>query len=113
MNAAEISDELLAKQLWALGDVVRLRLLRLLPDSCDCECSGANNVSQLAAKLGLSQPTVSHHLRVLRQMGLVQSTRMCRDVYYWLCPDATKQTLGALETFLATRHHLDTGEEGC
>lgn len=71
----------LAKQLWAVGDPVRLRILQLLPQAEDCE--GGNNVSMLARRLGLSQPTVSHHLRVLRQAGLVSYRKMCRDVFYW------------------------------
>ncbi len=71
----------LAKQLWAIGDQARLRILLLLPETEDCE--HGNNVSQLAIKLKLSQPTVSHHLRVLRQAGFIQYRKMCRDVYYW------------------------------
>jgi ArsR family transcriptional regulator len=71
----------LAKQLWAVGDPVRLRILRLLPHGPDC--AHDNNVSSLAKRLGLSQPTISHHLRVLRQAGLVSYRKMCRDVYYW------------------------------
>ena len=51
----------LAKQLWAVGDPVRLRILSLLPPAADCE--HGNNVSTLARRLGSSQPTVSHHLR--------------------------------------------------
>jgi ArsR family transcriptional regulator len=68
--------------LWALGDLARLRILRHLPHSENCE--HGNNVSQLAEMLGLAQPTVSHHLRVLRQAGLVSNKKMCRDVFYWV-----------------------------
>ncbi len=75
-------DTQLAKQLWALGDPVRLKILRMLPLTADCEYN--NNVSKMAEKLGLSQPTVSHHLRVLRQAGLVDNKKMCRDVFYWI-----------------------------
>ena len=71
-----------ARQFWAIGDQVRLDLLKLLPASADCKHE--NNVSQLAEKLGITQPTVSHHLRILRQAGLVKNRRMCRDVYYWI-----------------------------
>jgi len=71
----------LAKQLWAAGDPVRLKILRLLPEGPACE--SGNNVSSLAKRMKLSQPTVSHHLRVLRQAGLVTYRKMCRDVYYW------------------------------
>lgn len=84
MNTAtdpSTATDALAKRLWALGDLARLRLLSLLPTSPDC--TTRSNVSSLAEALGLSQPTVSHHLRVLRQAGFVEFRKMCRDVYYW------------------------------
>jgi ArsR family transcriptional regulator len=89
----------LAKQLWAVGDPMRLRLLRLLPQMADCE--RGNNVSALAKRLGLSQPTISHHLRVLRQAGLVTYRKMCRDVYYWIDPVAAKKMLKVLDEVFA------------
>lgn len=93
-----MKDEDLAKQLWVLGDIVRLRLLRSLPTQPDCD--HGNNVSRLAEKLGLSQPTVSHHLRILRQAGFVENRKMCRDVYYWIHADAIHQVQAALEALL-------------
>lgn len=83
----------LAKQLWALGDEVRLRLLALLPYSPEVE--EVFNVSRLAEKLGLAQPTVSHHLRVLRQAGVVQHRKVCRDVIYWIDRTAIEELLSA------------------
>ncbi|WP_269540725.1 ArsR/SmtB family transcription factor [Cerasicoccus fimbriatus] len=94
---AEIEDEL-AKQLWAIGDITRLRILRLLPDSADCE--HAKNVSQIADVLNLSQPTISHHLRVLRQAGIVQHQKMCRDCYYWVDRDAAREVIERMEELL-------------
>ncbi len=89
----------LAKQLWAVGDPVRLRILELLPQGAECE--HGNNVSMLARRLGLSQPTVSHHLRVLRQAGLVSYRKMCRDVYYWTDAVGAAGLLAGLGTVLA------------
>ncbi len=89
------NDAELAKQLWAVGDPVRLRILRLLPQTADCEHE--SNVSGLAVKLGMSQPTVSHHLRVLRQAGLVSYRKMCRDVFYWIDPQAAGAMLKTLD----------------
>jgi ArsR family transcriptional regulator len=88
-------DANLAKQLWAVGDPVRLRILRLLPQTADCVHE--SNVSGLAVKLGLSQPTVSHHLRVLRQAELVTYRKMCRDVFYWIDPKAAGAMLKTLD----------------
>jgi ArsR family transcriptional regulator, arsenate/arsenite/antimonite-responsive transcriptional repressor len=58
----------LAAALRVLADPTRLRLLSLIqaqPESEACVC-------HLVAPLGLSQPTVSHHLKVLLQAGLVE-----------------------------------------
>lgn len=86
--ADEAQVEELAKRLWALGDLARLRLLSLLPQ--EPTCASRTNVSQLAEHLGMSQPTVSHHLRILRQAGFVEYTKHCRDCYYWRNPSAVE-----------------------
>lgn len=83
---SEADIETLAKQLWAVGDPVRLRILQLLPTESNCE--NACNVSTIAERIGLSQPAVSHHLRVLRQAGIVTNQKMCRDMIYWVQLDA-------------------------
>ncbi|WP_309398557.1 ArsR/SmtB family transcription factor [Cerasicoccus maritimus] len=93
----DIEDEL-AKQLWAIGDITRLRILRLLPDKADCE--HGNNVSKIAEELNLSQPTISHHLRVLRQAGIVQHEKMCRDCFYWVDRDAARAVIERMEKLL-------------
>ena len=48
------------------------------------------------AALDLSQPTVSHHLRILREAGLVESSRRGTSAYYRLVPDAVEALRGAL-----------------
>ena len=97
----ERSDEELAKQLWAIGDIARLRILRLLPHSPNCEHE--NNVSQLAGKLGMPQPTISHHLKVLRQAGVISNKKMCRDVFYWIDREGSDQIWKALREVLKIR----------
>jgi len=72
----------LAKQLWAIGDPVRLEILRMLPTEPTCE--KACNVSAIAARIGLSQPSTSHHLRILRQAGIIKNEKKCRDMIYWV-----------------------------
>jgi ArsR family transcriptional regulator len=70
----------------ALGDPVRLRLLSLIAaaqaDVGVCVC-------ELTPAFDLSQPTISHHLKLLRQAGLVGSERRGTWVYYWLLPETT------------------------
>lgn len=95
--AAGVPDEdesaRLAVAFRALGDPVRLRLLGLLmaaPAGEVCACD-------LAVPLGRSQPTVSHHLRVLREAGLVTATRRGTNIWYAVRTDQ----LAALQSVLA------------
>ena len=72
----------LARRFAALGDPVRLRLLSLLassPDSAVCACD-------LVDPVGKSQPTVSHHLKVLRDAGLVTSEKRGVNIWYAVVP---------------------------
>ena len=89
-------DTELAKQLWALGDETRLKILRMLPTSPDCK--NCCNVTQIAERLGLSQPTITHHLTRLRQAGIVQNRKMCRDVFYWVDREALEGIAAQLLT---------------
>lgn len=76
--------EVLAARLKALADPARLRLVSLLaasPDGEACQCD-------LTEPLGLSQPTVSHHLKVLYQAGLVTKEKRATWVYYSVAPQA-------------------------
>lgn len=88
----------LARQLWTIGDVNRLRLLALLPTEADCKKH--KNVSELAEALNLSQPTVSNHLARLRTLGIVKCRKMCRDVHYWIDADMAESILAHLKEAL-------------
>jgi ArsR family transcriptional regulator, arsenate/arsenite/antimonite-responsive transcriptional repressor len=68
----------------ALGDPVRLRLLSMIASAgggevCVCDLTGS---------FALTGPTISHHLKVLREAGLVSSDRRGTWVYYRLVPSA-------------------------
>ena len=83
----------LARVFKALSDPIRLRLFSLIASfeggqACVCDLTGPFDVSQ---------PTISHHLRVLREAGLVDCERRGTWVYYWVLPDA----LGRLSSLLA------------
>jgi ArsR family transcriptional regulator len=76
----------------ALADPTRVEIVRRL--ACCDECC----VCDLNDAFDLSQPTISHHLKVLRDAGLVEATRRGTWAYYRLVPDAVRalrQTLGA------------------
>ena len=92
LDAAEAAE--LAKGFSALGDPVRLRILSLLaaaPDGEVCVCD-------FVGPLGRSQPTVSHHLAVLAQAGLVASDRRGKWVWYSLNRERLAALRGALDT---------------
>jgi len=82
----------LAAQFAALADPVRLRLLSLLATSAD----GAICACDLVEPLGRSQPTVSHHLKVLSEAGLVTGTRSGRNIWYAAESDALEALRVAL-----------------
>ena len=65
----------------ALGEATRLQIAGLLARAGDYLCA-----CEIEAHFDLSQPTISHHLRVLRQAGLVQSERRGTWIYYRLDP---------------------------
>ncbi len=92
INQNKVDEEDLARCLWTIGDVTRLRILAQLPTSPDC--CGGKNVSQLAGELELTQSTISNHLARLRTLGIVRHTRQCRDVYYWIDPERAEQIHG-------------------
>jgi len=67
----------------ALGDPVRLQLVDVLRRHAGKVC-----VCELVPLFDLSQPTVSHHLKVLRDAGIVGSERDGLWAYYYVVPDA-------------------------
>jgi len=70
----------------ALGDPVRLQLVDVLRKHAGKVC-----VCELVPLFELSQPTVSHHLKVLREAGIVGSERRGLWAYYFVIPDALKE----------------------
>jgi ArsR family transcriptional regulator len=81
----------LARAFKALGDPVRLRLVSLI----GAHEGGEVCVCELTEAFDLSQPTISHHLKVLRDAGIIDSQRRGTWVYYRLEPAALER-VGAL-----------------
>lgn len=79
----------------ALGDPHRLAIVATLAQVDDEVC-----VCDFTAGLPLNQPTVSHHLRILRESGLVTSERRGTWVYYQLDPAAKRRLRNALKSVL-------------
>jgi ArsR family transcriptional regulator len=72
----------LAQVFKALADPVRLRLVSLI----GAHQGGEVCVCELTAAFDLTQPTISHHLKVLREAGIIDSDRRGTWVYYRLVP---------------------------
>jgi ArsR family transcriptional regulator, arsenate/arsenite/antimonite-responsive transcriptional repressor len=88
----EASAAGLAPVFKALGDPVRLRLVSLI----GAREGGEVCVCDLTSAFDLSQPTISHHLKVLREAGLIDSERRGTWVYYRLVPSALERIAGLL-----------------
>jgi ArsR family transcriptional regulator len=85
----------------ALSDPTRLRLVKLLNDCQPGVCSGGSLcVNALAHRLGVTQPAVSQHLRILRQAGLVRGDRQGSFMHYSLDPDGLDRYKAALRETL-------------
>lgn len=72
----------------ALGDEQRQRILLTF------ERGERLNVTQLAEVSTLSRPTVSHHLKVLREAGVLESQKEGKEVFYWISKQYVSDILG-------------------
>lgn len=99
LDAAEAEE--LAPLFKAVADPVRLRLLSLIA----CHEGGEACVCELTGAFELTAPTISHHLKVLKTAGLIDSQRRGTWVYYWINPS----TLARLSAVLGPRADATTG----
>jgi ArsR family transcriptional regulator, arsenate/arsenite/antimonite-responsive transcriptional repressor len=95
---AEAAIELAGK-LKALSDPVRLRLLSVVAS----HTGGEACVCDLSAGIDVGQPTISHHLKVLKTAGLLTSERRGSWVYYRIIPEALHQLSQLLGADALTR----------
>jgi len=79
-----------------IGDARRLRLLYLVAER-------PRNVTELTELLDVTQPTVSHHLRVLRERGLVNTERDGTSIYYSLGDPRILEAMNILRSFVADK----------
>ena len=87
---SEPEAEELAARFKALADPTRVAIVNRL-STADEVC-----VCDLNAAFDLSQPTISHHLRILREAGLVEASRRGTWAYYRLVPETVDALRGAL-----------------
>ena len=94
-DLGEADADELARAFAAIADPVRLRLLGLIAASDNAEACACN----LVEPVGKSQPTVSHHLKILFESGLVTRERRGTWMWYSVVPERLEQ----LRSVLATR----------
>jgi ArsR family transcriptional regulator, arsenate/arsenite/antimonite-responsive transcriptional repressor len=82
----------LAAMFKALSDPVRLRLLSLIASHGGEVC-----VCDLTPRFSVTGPTISHHLKALREAGLIDCERRGTWVYYWLRPGVLDQLASVLD----------------
>ena len=78
----------------ALSEPLRWRIVELLADEELCVC-------HIVEELGVPQPSVSHHLRILRDAGLVETERYRYWTYYRLRPDALAPLRDGLDRMMS------------
>jgi ArsR family transcriptional regulator len=99
VTAGIVSDEAaetLARMFKALGDPTRVKLLSMIaaaPEGEACICD-------MTEPVGLSQPTVSHHLKVLVEAGLATREQRGKWAYYRVVPQVLRSLAAALEPML-------------
>jgi ArsR family transcriptional regulator len=81
-----VQAERMARVAKALGDPIRMQLVDVLRKHAGKVC-----VCELVPLFELSQPTVSHHLKVLREAGIVGSERQGLWAYYYVKPEALEE----------------------
>jgi DNA-binding transcriptional ArsR family regulator len=89
--------------LTAIGDPARLEIVFLLGDG------RRQTVGEIAGNFRLSRPAISHHLKILREAGVVSNEKVGQEVYYWL---NTMRMVGALRALADEVENCLLGEQG-
>ena len=97
------ASETLAARFRALSDPTRVAIVNRLASTEEC-C-----VCDLNDAFDLSQPTISHHLKLLRAAGLLDCERRGTWVYYWAIPSALQQ----LSSVLRVDRRLAVNSQAC
>lgn len=103
MNTTTTNLDKLARQLKVLAEPKRLWIVRLLMEGVQCNC-------ELGDALNMAPNLISHHLRILREAGLVEIERDALDarwVYYSLNPTALTELTTTFGAFFDPAHIKD------
>ena len=83
-RSKQSSEEHLTRMLRAIADPARRRILALLKEPGCCSVGKSNGMCacDVESRIGLAQPTVSHHMGVLRKAGLVEAEKIEQWMWY-------------------------------
>ena len=89
----ELTDKKIALIFMALGDENRIQILRLLQTGEKCAC-------KLLEALNISQPTLSHHMKILCDSGMVTGRKEGKWMHYSICPEGCQIVKDNLDRLL-------------
>lgn len=81
----------------ALSDENRIRILKLLRDGEKCAC-------KLLEELSISQPTLSHHMKILCDAGIVSGRKDGKWTHYSICCDGVRRIRGLMKELLSAEN---------
>ena len=81
----------------ALGDENRIRILKMLQSGEKCAC-------KLLEELHISQPTLSHHMKILCDMGIVTGRKEGKWTHYSICCDGIRHIRGLMKELLSVEN---------
>ena len=81
----------------ALGDENRIRILKMLYSGEKCAC-------KLLEELNISQPTLSHHMKILCDVGIVTGRKEGKWTHYSICCDGVKHIRGLMKELLSVEN---------
>ena len=81
----------------AMGDENRIRILKMLQNGEKCAC-------KLLEELNISQPTLSHHMKILCDVGIVIGRREGKWTHYSICCDEVKQIRALMKELLSVEN---------
>ncbi len=90
----ELTDKKIAQIFKALGDENRVQIMKLLRTGEKCAC-------KLLEELNISQPTLSHHMKILCDSGIVIGRRDGKWTHYTICSDGAEQIRKLMKELLS------------
>ncbi|WP_028215165.1 ArsR/SmtB family transcription factor [Paraburkholderia mimosarum] len=103
MQATQLTDDQLvelAEMFRLMGDPSRLKIIAACLNAPMC-------VTDIAARYGLSQPLVSHHLRLLRAARVLRSERRGKQVFYEAADEHVKRVISDMAAHVCEQPHTD------